>query len=428
MTASGPPPEAVGLWDRVARLDRPARKLVEAVSLAAQPVSLALAASLLAMPGDDVLELGEELAGEGLIRETLEGFAPVNPAAAERIADRMGDVRRGRAYGELADAKTALGLEEREPSVVGGYYLAAARWDEALRLLSAAGLTAADRKAFGESFPIVQGALRACEASGADDAQLEGRLRLARAQCYQAAVWLDLALKDADQAALLLSGPRKVDALGYAASVALDLQRSQIAERAAAAGLQEALALEEPAKHGSLLTLHARIINRMGFGVEADAEYEKGLEIVRNVGNSMQLHWAHVNGAWIAFDRGQARRAEVQFAEVTEEAERLGGVSLRSDREAQWSRALALRGLITEAEAARSRAMTDADASGLPTTHIPHMSFAEGSLVVHRYEEALAAADDMLAVVIQKRLGWENAARFFRAKALGGTGPGGGSR
>ena len=422
LTASGPPPEAVGVWDRVAALDRPARKLVEAVSLASQPVSLALAAALLAMPGDDVLELGEHLAGDGLLRQTVEGFVSVNTATAERIADRMGDVRRGRAYGELADAKTALGLEDREPAVMGGYYLAAARWDEALHLLSAAGLAAADRQAYGEAFPIVQGALQACEASGSDDTQLEGRLRLARAQCHQAAVWLDLALEDADQAALLLSGPRKVDALGYAASVALDLQRSRVAESYAAGGLYEALALEEPAKHGSLLTLHARIINRMGFGVEADTEYEKGLEIVRSVGNSMQLHWAHVNGAWIAFDRGQARQAEVQFAEVTEEAGRLGGVSWRSDREAQWARALFMRGMFDEADAARRRAIKDADTSGLPTTHIPHMSLAEGSLLVNRFEEALVAADDMLAVAIQKRLGWENAARYLRAKALGGLG------
>ncbi len=422
LVASGPPPDAVGVSDRVAGLDRPARKLVEAVSLAAKPVSLPLAAALLSMSGDDVLELGEALAGDGLLRESAEGFMPVNAAAAERVADRMGDVRRARAFGELADAKTHLGLDDREPAVVGGYYLGAARWDEALRLLSTAALAAADRQAFGETLPIVQGALQACEASGSDDAQLEGRLRLARAQCYQAAVWLDLALEDADHAAQLLTGSRKVDALGYAASVALDLQRSQVAERYAAAGLYEALAIEEPAKHGSLLTLHARIINRMGFGVEADAEYQKGLEIVRSVGTPMQLHWVHVNGAWIVFDRGQARQAEVQFAEVTEEAERLGGVSWRSDREAQWSRALFMRGMIAEGLSARQRAMKDADGSGLPITHIPHMSLAEGALVIHRYEDALAAADDMLAVAIQKQLGWENAARFLRAKALGGVG------
>lgn len=422
LVASGPPPEAVGVWDRVAELDRPARKLVEAVSLAAKPVSLPLAASLLSMSSDDVLELGESLAGEGLIRESMEGFVPVNAAAAERIADRMGEVRRARAFGELAEAKAALGLDEREPAVVGSYYLAAARWDEALRLLSLAGLAATDRQAFGEALPMVQGALQACEVSGSDDAQLEGRLRLSRAQCYQAAVWLDLALDDADRAASLLSGSRKVDALGYAASVALDLQQSQVAESYAAAGLHEALAIDEPAKHGSLLTLHARIINRIGFGVEADAEYEKGIEIVRSLGTPMQLHWAHVNGAWIAFDRGQAREAEVRFAEVTDEAERLGGISWRSDREAQWSRALFLRGRIAEGETARRRAMKDADISGLPITHIPHMSFAEGMLQIHRYEDALRAADDMLAVAIQKRLGWENAARYLRAKALRGLG------
>ncbi len=422
LVASGPPPQAAGVWDRVTELDRPARKLVEAVSLAAKPVSLPLAGSLLAMSSDDVLEMGETLAGEGLIRESVEGFMPLNAAAAERVTDRMGEVRRARAFGELADAKSALGLDSREPAVVGGYYLAAARWDEALRLLSTAALAAADRQAFGEALPIVQGALQACEESGSDDAQLEGRLRLARAQCYQAAVWLEMALEDADHASRLLSGSRKVDALGYAASVALDLQRSQVAESYAAAGLHEALAIEEPAKHGSLLTLHARIINRLGFGVEADAEYEKGLEIVRSVGTSMQLHWAHVNGAWIAFDRGQARQAEVQFAEVTDEAEQLGGVSWRSDREAQWSRALFMRGRITEGEATRQRAMKDADTAGLPITHIPHMSAAEGMLLIHRYEEALKASDDMLAVAVQKQLGWENAARYLRADALRGLG------
>ena len=42
--------------------------------------------------------------------------------------------------------------------------------------------------------------------------------------------------------------------------------------------------------------------------------------------------------------------------------------------------------------------------------------------MIHRYEDALVAADDMLAVAIQKRLGWENAARYLRARALRGLG------
>jgi hypothetical protein len=172
LVASGPPPEPVDVWDRVSALDRPARKFVEAVSLAAQPVSLPLAGALLDMATDDVLELGEALASDGLLRESAEGFVAVNAATAERVADRMGEVRRARAFGELGDAKTSLGLDDREPAVVGGYYLAAARWDEALRLLSGAGLAAADRQAFGEALPIVQGALQACEASGSDDAAL----------------------------------------------------------------------------------------------------------------------------------------------------------------------------------------------------------------------------------------------------------------
>ena len=47
---------------------------------------------------------------------------------------------------------------------------------------------------------------------------------------------------------------------------------------------------------------------------------------------------------------------------------------------------------------------------------------AEGAILIGRNEEALTAADDMLAVAIQKKLGWENAARYLRAKALSGLG------
>ncbi len=423
LVATGSPPQPAGVADRVATLERPARKLVEATSIASKPLSVDVAGTLLDMSSDDVLELGEQLAGDGFLRQTAAGFAPINAATCQRVVERLGEVRRARLFGELAGAHRRLGLDEREPSVVGRYYLEAAAWDDALGLLARAGLAASDRQALGEALPLVEGALQAYEESGADDGELEGRLRLARAQCYRLAAWSDLAAIDADVAAARLTGSRKVDALGYATSVADDLQHDRDAERYVMAGLYEAVRASEHAKHGSLLTLHARVLSRLGFAAEADAEFEKGKEILRRHGNEIQQHWGRYNGAWIAFDRGQARQAEAAFEELVGEAEDIGGPSLRSDREAWWSRALFMRGRIAQGLGTRRSAVEHADLSGTTgPVFLSHMSLAEGSLLVNRYDDALIAADDMLAVVVQQGMAWENAARYLRAKAMFGMG------
>jgi outer membrane protein assembly factor BamB/tetratricopeptide (TPR) repeat protein len=415
--------EGTALHERVAALPRDARRLVEAAALAGRPLSVPLAAELLHASSDDVLELGEQLSKEGYLRQDTEGFAANTDLAAGRIAETVGEVRRATIFGELAEAMARLGLAEREPGVAGSYYLRAARFADALPLLSEAGLTAVQQQALGEALPLVQGALDALERSGADDPEMEGRLRLARAQCYRLAGLGDPAAEDLAVAARELSGVERVHALGWAARVADDRQRAQEAERYAALAELEAIRAGQPAMLGSLLTLHARALSRLGFAEEAHAALDKGNRLLELHGSDMQRFRGDHSAAWLAFDEGRARDAEGTFARLAADAPRLGGAALAADVEAWWARALFQSGHPDRGLEVRQQALEHADQSASAgPVFLSHMALAEGAEAYGQYEQALAAADDTLGTVLRQLPGWENAARYVRARALVGLG------
>lgn len=422
-----PPPVGVGpapLSSRVPELPRQGRKLVEATALAGQPLSVPLAAELLQSPPDDVLELGERLSEDGYLRQAPEGFVPTNSLTAEEIAEGMGAVRRAALYGELADAMTRAGLRGQDPGVTGSYLLRASRFIDALPLLAEAGLAAVRHQALGEALPLIEGAMAALERSDAprDDA-LNGKLRLARAQCYHRAGWDDLAAEDLEVATRELSGPEQVHALGWAASVADDRQRVQEAERFAALAELEAIRNGEPAMLGSLLTLHARVLSRLGFAGEADATLVKGNSLLEMHGSSLQRYRGRHASARIAFDEGRVRDAEGALAELVAEAPRLGGAALAADSEAWWARALVQSGHPDGGLEVRREALAHADQSASAgPTFLAHMALSEGAEAHGQYEQALAAADEALSLALQMLPDWENAARYLRARALLGLG------
>jgi len=427
LVAPQPPPEGVGpapLPHRVRELPRQARKLVEATALAGRPLSLPVAAELLQSPPDDVLELGERLSGEAYLRQTPEGFAPTTSLTAEEIAEGMGAVRRAALCGELADAMTQAGLAEQEPGVTGSYLLRASRFSDAAPLLAKAGLAALQHQALGEGLPLIEGALAALERSDAPaDATLHGRLMLARAQCYQRAGWDGLAAEDLDVASQELSGPDKVHALGWAAQVADDRQRVQEAERYAALAELEAIRNGEPAMLGSLLTLHARVLSRLGFAREAEAALVKGNTLLEMHGSPLQLYRGRHASSRIAYDEGRVRDAEGALAELATEAPRLGGAALAADSEAWWARALVQSGNPDQGLRVRQQALAHADQSASTgPTFLAHMALSEGAEAYGQYEQALAAADETLALVLQLLPAWENAGRYLRARALLGLG------
>ncbi|GBE23039.1 MAG TPA: hypothetical protein ENH00_06855 [Actinobacteria bacterium] len=418
LVATGTPiPAEIGVPERVARLEGPERRLAELLAVARRPVTIAVAAAALLLPEDDVLDIGERLVAAGLATESAEGFLP----GRDRLREYLGPVRTAALYGTLADAGLRVGIAERNPGLVGGYYLDAARWGDALPLLARAGLERADRQHLAEAYPLLDGALRAYEASGAEDPELEGRLRLARATCYRLAGWSELAAEDLTVAADRLSGVDRVHALGYAGQVADDRQLPQEAERLLAGGLLEAVIAGELGMLGSLLTLHARTLARLGFAQEADAELDKGLEILSSHGTAQQQQRGRYNEAWVAFDRGRARDAETGFARLVDEARGAGGPALMADREAWWSRALFMAGRPDQALAARRRSIEHADVSAGPV-FLAHMALAEGAIRFGVWDTALEAADETLALVLQQLPAWENSARYLRARALFGAG------
>jgi outer membrane protein assembly factor BamB/tetratricopeptide (TPR) repeat protein len=415
--------EGAPLHERVAALPRDARRLVEAAALAGRPLSVPLAAELLHASSDDVLELGERLSKEGYLRQDTEGFAANTDLAAGQIADEIGEVRRATIFGELAEAMARLGLAERDPGVAGSYYLRAARFADALPLLSEAGLTAVQDRTLGEALPLVEGALAALERSGGADPEMEGRLRLARAQCYHLAGLEDPAAQDLDVAARYLSGVEKVHALGWAARVADDRQHAQEAERYAALAELEAIRAGQPAMLGSLLTLHARALSRLGFADEAHAALDKGNRLLELHGSAMQRFRGQHAAAWIAYDEGRFRDAEGTFATLAAEASRLGGAALAADAEAWWARALFQSGYPDRGLEVRNQALDHADQSATAApVFLSHMALAEGAEAYGQYEQALAAADETLEMVLRQLPAWENAARALRARALLGLG------
>lgn len=416
-----PPAARATLIEAIAALPRPERRAVEAASLAHRPLSLAMMAHLLGGDTDDALEAGERLSEHGLLRETPQGFAAVTDVDAGRVADGLGDVRRAATYGSLAGAAVAAGLDRAEPSLVGRYYLRATMWNEALPLLADAGLDLASQQRFGEALPLVEDALLAYENGAVDDPELEGRLRFARAQAFRFGGWPERAGADLEVAVSRLSGTLRIAALGYGGQVADDRQRPQESEEYLARALYEAVHQGEPAMQGSLLTLLARTLERLGFAVESDAVMAKGRALLDLHGDQAQRYRGRYNRAWIAFDRGQAKLADSLFTACTDEAAELGGSDYVADVEAWLSRALFVTGDVTRALQVRDSAILHADRAGSTgPVFLSHMALAEGAAIYGRYEEALEAADEMLGLVLRQLPGWENAARYLRAQALFG--------
>ena len=119
--------------DDLSGLDPPARKLVEAASLAGRPIPLDVAAALIDAPIDQTLEIGERLIEAGLLETAGDSFAP----SSERLAS-LTSIRMAYLYGELARAFSAAGYDKRAPGLLGDYLLRAGDVEAAVPLIGAA--------------------------------------------------------------------------------------------------------------------------------------------------------------------------------------------------------------------------------------------------------------------------------------------------
>ena len=407
---------APSLAQKVASLDRGSRRLVEAAALAATPLPLSVAAALLEDSEEATLNVVESLVSDGYLDESEAGVAVSADLQSGRLTEHFGDLRRATLYGALADAFAVTDVE-RDGALVGTFALRAGRLEEAVDLLTRAGLAAVAAQHLGEAQPLLEGAIAALRRLGSMEDARWGSLHLALAQCHRLAGWPDLATGALREAIGSTRGVERIDALGWAAQIADDRQSPVEAEWYVAAGEWEALRLGELGKYGSLLSLRSRVLNRLGFVEEADHVLAKATENLDRYAGEVQRFNAHYNAAWIAFDRGDARTAEAKFSALVDSLRDAEDARV-ADLHAWWSRALFKTGRVDDALEARRHALLLGQRAGdVGPVFLAQMSLAEGASDYGRSDLALEAAAEMLGLVLQQLPAWENAARYLLARA-----------
>lgn len=386
------------------------RTLVLATSLVSDPIPIPVAANLLEVNEPQALGIAESLVGRGLLTEARSGFC----ASPQGTKIDAGAARLGHVAARLAAAFVATG---QDPAVVGALYRAAGNDVAAYPILRDAARNA-QASSPGEAYHLATGALAAADAADVGSDVELGEMHLICGRHLRAVGRSESALRHLDEAIALLEGPARIDALGFAAAVADDLQHPQEAERILAVAAWEAVVQNEPAKLGSLGTFRARALNRLGFAAESDAMLAKSAVILDQHATSTQRFFASVNRAWVLFDRGQVSRAEAEFTHLRDLTERhdLAGLA---DKEAWRARALFATGNPKEAleavEAAREHA-SSADVEA--PVFLADLGVTEGALFFGRPHDALEASDRVLDMVDRLLPSWENVARSNRALAL----------
>jgi outer membrane protein assembly factor BamB/tetratricopeptide (TPR) repeat protein len=401
--------------EQVAELSADERRLVEAAALAGQPLPLPVAIQLGAWDESQLLDVGDRLSTRGLIGQTAEGFTAT--ADAPEVLEGMGEMRRSATAGALADAFQATGAGA---AAVGPLLAGAARWNEALAPLAEAGLDAVDHSRMSDAVPLLEQAIQALDETSSEDSNLRAQLHLARAQAYRLMGRSDEAVTDAAAASRHGEGSILTEALEWQARIADDQQRSQDADGYLAAA--QLTAIDDPGRLGSLHSLRARTLGRIGYPNEAEASHDKATALLAEHGSPGDRAQAKYDQAWVAFDQGRAQDAADQFAALAEQLTEQQAAEL-ADREVWLARSLFAAGKPAEAEEIRRRAMARAEEIGaFGPVFLGHMALAEGAGMYGAWEESLRGADDMLAVVLSTLPAWENAARYLRARALNGLG------
>jgi outer membrane protein assembly factor BamB/tetratricopeptide (TPR) repeat protein len=230
----------------------------------------------------------------------------------------------------------------------------------------------------------------------------------------------DEAVTDAAAASRYGEGSILTEALEWQARIADDQQHSQDADGYLAAA--QLTAVDDPARLGTLHSLRARMLGRIGYPNEAEVSHDKARALLEEYGSDADRAQAHYNDAWIAFDQGRAQDAADHFAALAERLTDQQAAQL-ADREVWLARSLFAAGKPAEAEETRRRAMARAEEVGaFGPVFLGHMALAEGAGMYGAWEESLRGADDMLEVVLSTLPAWENAARYLRARALNGLG------
>ncbi len=385
--------------------------LVVATGLLASPLPVSAAAQILSIDESTTLELGDGLVARGLLGQTRAGFVTVVGSAHVGA----GEARIGHIAGRLSEVMAGMDAAD---AIVGGLRSAAGQFDQAFPLLASAAFAAEERHAPGEAFHLAEEALAAAEEAGTVDDEEVGRLHLLCGTFLRAAGRTEWAVEHLEKATYRLEGAERVQALRLAAIVEDDQQHPQDAERIASLAELEASRLEDWATLGSLLTLRARTLNRIGFADEADSALRKSIALLEANESEQQLFRARVNEAWIHFDRGQAVEAEASFTRLSDQARTLEGEASVADKEAWRARAMFAAGHPEGALEAVETAQEIGLAKDVEAPlFLAQLALTEGNLAYGRYEEALAEAERALDLVERQLPAWENMARSLVATA-----------
>ncbi|UCG39995.1 MAG: hypothetical protein JSV07_05830, partial [Acidimicrobiia bacterium] len=366
--------------------------------LVGRPVTIDELTTVIGAEANDVMAAASALESEGTIRTEGHGYIADPPPPSPRSAWLSGR------FLELLESRDAPGVE------IGRVLAAAGRHGEALPHLVAAADDGNDS--------ALAGALAIHDQYGGLEAEVEGRLRIKRAAGFRVLGRSDEAFEQASLAARRLEGVAEIDALGFCAAIADDQQRPQVAEAFTGVAAAAACRLGEKAKEGSLLTLQARALSRIGYSDEAEAVLAKGIEILAEHGSPTQRRTARNNEALILLDRGEARRAASSFDQLLGADDGSNTVG-RAITEIYLARALFMTGDSKRAVPMVEGAVEVCLGSGASAPiMLAHMAVAEGNIAAGRADEALAAADAALEVVEADLPQWTNRAQFLRAQAL----------
>jgi outer membrane protein assembly factor BamB len=392
--------------------------LLSLVRAAGIPVQVGIAAVALESTPEEIMAVGARLVADGKLRESASGYSYVSD-----VSDPSGTLSPAiAAYmaGHLADAMMVEGGDRGD---IGRLLVVAGRFAGAWRMLAEAATDQTAKLADMERLDLLELADRALTEAKLDGGELEGRVRLHLARLYRAKGESQAARGSIETALTKLQGEELVDALGFAASVADDLQHPQEAERWVA--LAELAALQENslAKLGSLLTFHGRELSRLGFASEAEAALGKGNSLLLSHGSRPQRFYGRLNQAWVDLDQGQMRAAEAGFAHLREEAQSLEGQASQADKEAYWARTLFGTGRPDLALAAIDRAHEMASSAGaIAPKFIAHLARAEGGLLFENWEQAREGAEAALDLALAHLPAHENVCRYLVARAMHGMG------
>lgn len=392
-------------------LDSRSKDLIVATSLVTGSISVPVAGQLIGVEEAELFEIGDTLIEAGLLGQTRAGYV----STPESAAAAGGEARIGYVADRLAAAMEEAG---GDPAVIGGLRLAAGQPAQAFPVLTKAARDASRRNATGEAYHLAEAALRAADEADLADGSEIGELHLISGHFLRSAGRTELAAGHLEKATTRLEGIERVDALELSATIADDGQNPQNAERIIATAEWEASRLGESTRLGSLLSFHAKVLNRIGFADEADAALDKGRTLLGDDATAAQVFDATVNKAWIHFDRGEAALAGAEFTRLRDDAGPLEGDASVADKEAWRARALFASGdpaaALMAVEVAEHLA-TEEDVEA--PLFISQLALTEGGLDYGHYDEALDASGWALDLVERQFHAWENMVRSLRATA-----------